>query len=244
LRPNGLVRLRIPLFVCVDSAPSRRPLNKIGKIEMKTETTPVSDNHQHAAPVNRITMPDSPAPDPFDPAALRLSQDFASSIGVKKVLTTVPCRKPNRHEFVQVRPGEEWRLETGVFEDRVNREMYLVSRDLWAELSGEVFPVCLFLAVNRQGDVFLWPAKLPGSDGRSNTWNDSALAASRLAESRWVRVASNQTGGMYDVFEAAGELSDPTWPELSLGEILKLCFKDRFIQSVDHAAIRALKGLA
>ena len=43
----------------------------------------------------------NPASDPFDPAALRLSQDFASSIGVKKVLTVVPCRKPNRHEFVR-----------------------------------------------------------------------------------------------------------------------------------------------
>ncbi|MHC4178532.1 MAG: hypothetical protein ACYSWU_13560, partial [Planctomycetota bacterium] len=91
--------------------------------------------------------------DRFDPASLRLGQDFASTIGVKKVLTTVPCRKPNRHEFVRVRPGEDWRLETGVFEDRVNREVYLVQRDLWVELAGEVYPVCLFLAINRQGDV-------------------------------------------------------------------------------------------
>ena len=54
-------------------------------------------------------------------------------------------------------------LETGVFEDKVNREIYLVQRDLWSELAGEVFPVCLFLAVNRQGDVFMWAAKLPGA---------------------------------------------------------------------------------
>jgi hypothetical protein len=180
--------------------------------------------------------------DPFDPASLRLGQDFASSVGVKKVLTTVPCRKPNRHEFVRVRPGEEWRLETGVFEDKVNREVYLVQRDLWPELVGEVYPVCLFLAVNRQGDVFLWPVKLPGADGRSNPWNESALAAARLAEKKWVRVAANMGAGMYDVFEAAGELSDPEWPELSFPEILKLCFNDRFIQDANHPAIRALRG--
>jgi len=131
-----------------------------------------------------------------------------------------------------------------VFEDKVNREVFLVARSLWPELAGEVYPVCLFLAVNRQGDVFLWPVKLPGSDGRSNTWNESALAAARLSESKWVRVAANMPGGMYDVFEAAGELSEPTWPELSFSEVLKLCFKDRFIQSVDHPAIRALRGLA
>lgn len=181
-------------------------------------------------------------PDPFDPASLRLSQDFASSIGVKKVLTTVPCRKPNRHEFVRVRPGEDWRLETGVFEDKVNREVYLVRRDLWPELAGEVYAVCLFLTVNRQGDVFLWPVKLPGADGRSNSWNDSALAAARLAEAKWTRVAANMGAGMYDTFEAAGELSEPTWPELTLTEILRLCFQDRFIQDPDHPAIRALRG--
>jgi len=195
------------------------------------------------AVADQADLLDTP-PDPFDPASLRLSQDFASTIGVKKVLTTVPCRKPNRHEFVRVRPGEDWRLETGVFEDKVNRETYLVRRGLWAELAGEVQPVCLFLAVNRQGDVLLWPVKLPGADGRSNTWNDSALAAARLAESRWVRAASNMGAGMYDTFEAAAELSEPEWPELSLTEILRLCFQNRFIESVDHPAIRALRGLA
>jgi len=32
-------------------------------------------------------------PDPFDPESLRLNQSFASAAAVKKVLTTVPCRK-------------------------------------------------------------------------------------------------------------------------------------------------------
>lgn len=181
-------------------------------------------------------------PDPFDPALLRLSQDFGGTIGVKKILTVVSCRKPNRHEFVRVRPGDDWRLETGVFEDKVNRDVYLVRRELWDELVGEVCPVCLFLAVNRQGDVFLWAAKLPGQGGRTNDWNDSALASARLAETRWVRIAANMGAGMYDTLEAAGELSDPTWPDLTFPEILKLCFQGRFIQSIDHPVIRALRG--
>jgi hypothetical protein len=184
------------------------------------------------------------APNPFNPESLRLGQDFATSIGVKKVLTTVPCRKPHPHEFVRVRPGEDWRLETGVFEDKVNREVYLVRRDLWPELAGEVYPVCLFLAVNRQGDVFVWPAKLPGPDGRTNPWHESALASARLAETRWVRVASNQGAGIYDTFEAEGQLSEPEWPELSFDKILELSFKGRFIQDFDHPCIRALRGLA
>ena len=33
--------------------------------------------------------------DPFDPERLRLSQDFAATVGVKKALLTVPVRKPS-----------------------------------------------------------------------------------------------------------------------------------------------------
>ena len=195
-------------------------------------------------PTNRLQLDADPAPDPFDPASLRLSQDFASGIGVKKVLTTIPCRKPNRHEFVRVRPEEAWRLETGVFEDKINRDMYLVQPSLWGELLGEVTPVCLFSSITKQGDLFLWPCKLPGADGRSNSWNESALEAARLAETRWVRMCANMAAGMYDVFEAQGELAEPEWPELTFPEVLKLCFKDRFIQDIDHPAIKALRGLA
>ncbi|MHB8969720.1 MAG: hypothetical protein ACYC3X_06110 [Pirellulaceae bacterium] len=183
-----------------------------------------------------------PAPDPFDPESLRLSQDFAATIGVKKVLTVVRCRKPNRQEFVRVRPGAEWRLETATYEDKILREIYLVAPALRSELLGEVDPVCLFLAVNRQSDPFLWQVKLPGSDGRSNPWNESALAAAQLAQRVWVRVASNQAAGMYDAYQAGGSLTDPVWPELSFPQILKLCFKDRFVETLNHPVLKQLRG--
>jgi hypothetical protein len=77
----------------------------------------------------------------FDPARLRLSQDFPSAAGVKKVITTVPCRRPPDQEFVRVRPGEERRLETGMFEDKVRRENYLVEPSLWPELLDQIRPV-------------------------------------------------------------------------------------------------------
>lgn len=223
---------------------------------MQQTSIPPHETNGHESPastgdpvptLDRLTAPllgagNTAPPDPFDPASLRLGQDFGATVGVKKVLTVVPCRKPNRHEFVRVHESEDRRLETGAFEDKVNRETYLVERSLWPDLAGEIFPICLFSAINRQGDFFLWPAKLPGTDGKSNSWNDSALAAARLAEQKWVRVAANMAGGMYDVYEAAAELADPTWPDLSFQDILRLCFKGRFISSVDHPALRALRG--
>ena len=190
-------------------------------------------------------QPSDKAVDPFNPENLRLSQDFGATLGVKKVLTTVRCDKPNRQVFCRVRPGEEWRLDTGIFEDKVNRgERYLVDRDLWGELAGEIVPATLLTAVTKQNDLFLWPIKLPGPDGRSNEWNDSALAAARLAETRWVRMAANMQAGPYDVFEACGELADPVWPDLTFPEILRLAFKDRFIQDLDRAVLKALRGEA
>lgn len=208
------------------------------------EQPDVNGSGELADNVNRAKAPESGPPDPFDPDSLRLSQDFASSIGVKRALTVVPCRKPHGQEFVRVRPGEEWRLETGAFEDKVNRETYLVDRSLWQELLGDIYPVCMFLTVNRQGSPFLWPVKLPGADGKTNTWNESSLAAARLAEEAWVRVAANMSAGLYDTFQAVGNLSEPEWPDQSFQEILRLCFQSRFIRDTDHAVLRALRGEA
>jgi hypothetical protein len=62
----------------------------------------------------------------FDPARLRLSQNFSESVGVKKALLTVPVRKPGRQDFVRVHPDEDYRLETAVVELKDERETYLV----------------------------------------------------------------------------------------------------------------------
>jgi hypothetical protein len=178
--------------------------------------------------------------DPFDPAKLRLRG--VESLGVKKVLTTVPCSKPNKHQFVRVHFDESYRMETAVFEDRVQGESYLVSPDMWSELSLEVVPVCLFTAITRHNDVFLWPVKLPGADGRSNHWHESALAAARLSIKNWVRISANMPAGRYDVFEASGKLPEPEWPTETFQQLLRRCFENRFIDSSDHPILKSLRG--
>ena len=56
------------------------------------------------------TPESTPVPDPFRPENLRLSQSFNEMVGVKKILTTIPVRKPGAQDFVRVRPGPEWRV--------------------------------------------------------------------------------------------------------------------------------------
>ena len=107
--------------------------------------------------------------DPFDPAALRLDQTFTDGTAVKKLTTTIPVRKPSRQDFVRVHPDPAYRFSpAAVIEFKDDREMYLVAPTLAPDLVGEFAPSTIFTAINRQGVVFLWPVKLPTSDGRGS----------------------------------------------------------------------------
>ena len=63
----------------------------------------------------------------FDLESLRVSQDFVKDSGVKKLLTTVPVRKPNRQDFVRVHPDSSYVLDTMLLNLKEERETYLVA---------------------------------------------------------------------------------------------------------------------
>jgi hypothetical protein len=185
-----------------------------------------------------------PDPDPFDPAALRLDQSFIQGPAVKKLLTTIPVRKPGTQDFVRVHPSEEYRLDTAVIVLKDDRETYLVAPTLVRELVDECIPVTLFTTISRQGVLTLWPVRLPGQDGRDMEWWRSAREASELAMNSWVRVKANTALGAYEISLAVGAKPEPEWPQLSFHEILKFAFREFMIDSTDHAAVRKLRGLA
>jgi hypothetical protein len=181
--------------------------------------------------------------DPFELSRLRLSQNFDESAGVKKALLTVPVRKPGRQDFIRVHPDESFRLETAVLDLKEERETYLVNPELWHELPGDIVPKALFTTINRQGVLTLWPIRLPGQDGRHDEWSRSALEAAQMAQKRWVKVAANMGLGAYEVYEAVSELPEPTWPEKSFKQLLEIAFRDHFIRTLDHPAVRRLRGV-
>ena len=195
-----------------------------------------------AVPAASPARPESP--DPFDPVSLRLGSDYSEGLGVRKVISTIPNRKPNRSEWFRVRPGADWRLQTAVLElERgVERSTYLVAPALWPDLSGEITPALLLTCVNQAGDLFLWRIKLPGPDGRSNTWTESALQIALAAETTWGRMVSDTTNGIYTHYEPTGVLPDPKWPDLSFPAMLKIAFRDRMIDTIDHPILRDLRG--
>ena len=191
--------------------------------------------------------PPAVSDDPFDPSNLlkmKLSQDFAGMTAVKAVITTVAARKPAKHEFVRVRPGAEWRFETGCFVDKDTREVYLVHPDLWPAMPGDVTPTALVLAVSRNSPVpFLWPLVLPSSDGRPNRWHESAIEAARLAENQWLRSVADMGAGCYVPYIAAAKLPEPEWPsDLKMADFLRLAFQGRFISDFSHPCLKRLRG--
>jgi len=168
-----------------------------------------------------MTEPQRPrlveAPDPFDPAALRLDQAFTETAGVKKLLRRVPVRRPHPHDFCRVHPDKAYRMATALIDFRDERDaVYLIAPNVARDMPGEFTMSMLYTTITRQGVVVLWPVRLPLPDGRHNEWHRSAAEAAELAMKRWIRVKANQALGAYEMFEAAGTIPEPEWPEQSL----------------------------
>lgn len=178
----------------------------------------------------------------LDLSSLRLTQNFGEIVGVRKLIRTVPIRKPNRQEFFRVHPSEEFRLETAIIELKEERESYIVAPDLWPEIFSEITPKILYAYINRQGVLGLWPIRLPDESGRLDSWNMSALDAADLAKSGWIRIAANMSLGAYEIFRANADIPDPEWPDLSFEEIVNTAFANRYIDRCDHPVLQRLRG--
>ncbi len=182
---------------------------------------------------------------------LRLGQSY-DNVGVKKVLSMVPCRRPPKQDFVRVNPDPAFSFTTRllILKDEFTlkgggSETYVVSPELWAELPGDLVPVALFTAITRAGNLFIWPVKLPDATkrGNSGSWSTSDRDAVEDAKKSWVKVEANMQNSAYDRSIATGNLPEPVWPvDVTFREILKIAFRDRVIDSMDHPILRRLRG--
>jgi hypothetical protein len=186
-------------------------------------------------------QPDAP-PDPFDLKVLRLDQSFVEAAGVKKLLTTVPVRRPSPQDFVRVHADPNYRSALALIELRDDREIYLLPPDIARQLPGEFVMANVFTAINRAGVVHLWPVKLPPPDGRVVEWHRSAAEAAELAMRKWIRMKANMQLGAYEIFESQGIIPEPEWPTLPFNELLRIAFRDRYVGSLDHAVVKRLRG--
>jgi hypothetical protein len=184
------------------------------------------------------------APDPFDPETYRLCPDLAAATGVRKVMTELPVRPPNKAWWVRVHPDKKYRLQAHVVELKEEGETYLVLPPLWRSLAGEPTfrPKCFHLAVTMQGKHFLWPVRVPTDASKEpDRWMRTPLEAVLRAQKSWVRITWNEETRQHDLAtcEAADE---PEWPDLSMRDLVALAFKDYVIDRLDHPVLRRLRG--
>jgi hypothetical protein len=189
-------------------------------------------------------IPSTPAPDPFDIASLRLNPSFVETAGVKKLLTTVPARRPNPQDFVRVHRASEYRMDVAMIVLKDDREDFLVRPEILPDLIGEIVYQTIFTAINRQGVAFLWPVRLPAPDDRQSEWWRSAREAAERAMETWLRVKANTGLGAYEITVATAEMAEPVWPDVSFQELIRIAYRDRMITSLDHPVVKRLRGLA
>lgn len=175
-------------------------------------------------------------------------RDLSALPGEVRQLVHLPIRKPERREYVRTHPDPELMAQISVFLSRTGTssevETYMVRPEilpLVPELQAEMQNVVMVLSVTREGAPFWWRIAYGGGQ---RGWYESALAAASLAREKWVRIRGNMNAGAYEVYVATGEnLPEPSFPEgKSLSDLLRLGFKDRIIDTVDHRMIRQLRG--
>ena len=180
--------------------------------------------------------------DPFDLAKLRVDQSFLEGTNVRKLLTSVPIRKPQPQDFVRVHPAQNYRELFALLELKEDRETFVVSLASVPELRQECRVANLFTAITRTGTLFLWPVIVPAAEARVNEWHTTAAMAAQQAMAHWIRIKANMNLGAYEIFQAESAIPDPVWPELSFPEIVRVAFRDRLINTPDHPVIKRLRG--
>jgi hypothetical protein len=188
--------------------------------------------------------PTGPPSDIFDNlAALRLEPDAAALVGAVEILAHVLIRRPSPTEWVRVHPDADMTLATSCYVDRENRETYLVVPEMREVLITGVKVMLLVTAVTSRGSVFLWPLALGDDTGRTNAWHETARDAAMRAKSAWTKLAADMSAGHYRIFQAEGNLPEPVWPKTSFKELLRIAFRGRTIDNVEHPIVKQCRGL-
>lgn len=150
---------------------------------------------------------------------------------------TIDIRRPKNEEFIRTRADLQCDLTLLTYE----REQYLISPELVSQAEDLCGRYRLYGAIDRRGIYCLCPAKIP-DPLRPNRWHVTLHEILALAQTKWIRIVPDQKGGMYRAVEAAGQLAEPAWPDKTMAELYEIAFEGRYIDSMEHAVLKAAKG--
>jgi hypothetical protein len=174
----------------------------------------------------------------------RLRRPLAAT-AIRQLPSRPRTDKPSKTSFFRVRAGEEFSIETGVLElgegGRGEPFLVMLSPEEMGAIGALIIPVVIRLVATREGVIHTWPVKIPSTE-RPNRWHQTAWNAAQRAERSWVRVAANMTLGEYEIYEACDDLGDARFPDEPFSATLTRAFEGHVIETIDHPALRALRG--
>jgi hypothetical protein len=193
------------------------------------------------------TPPQKPtvAPDPFDNLELlRLAPAFEESAGIRKVISTVPVRKPSPQEWVRVHPDPAYRMNLSCILLKAEKEFYLLMPAIARDFERDAIHVTIYTCINSSGVVLLWPCRIVSEGGRQNAWHSSAHEAAAVAMEERIRFRSNMELGAYEWDTTTSPSLDPVWPDVPFNELLRIGFGKigHLVDTPQHPLIKQLRG--
>ena len=182
--------------------------------------------------------------DPFNPAAFAAppSQEL---LAAERLLVVCKVGNPSKDAFVRASADPDMTLEAYILKLESTGEIYLLTPTAAMQVAESAKRVRLTVAIDRQGNPFVWLTHPVPVDGKDNSWHQSMRQAVELAKHQWIRVQSNQGAKGYDVMAARVSIPDPEWPKHTLTDYLRAGFGDNFtITDPRDPVLQRLMGLA
>lgn len=178
----------------------------------------------------------------FDIASLALPQGFNALAAVQMEITAIPLKRPSKQAFFATLSDRTSWFTVPVLQDDSEGKSYILTPQVREQIPDDWSPKVLVPCVTRQGTLYLWPIKLPDADGRSDTWNESALAIVCNCGNRWIRVKSNRESGTYEAVTPVADFAPPVWPE-DIPGLFRKASANLVIDRIDHPVIKRLRGV-
>jgi hypothetical protein len=178
----------------------------------------------------------------FSLAEFRVEDDGLVSQDGHRERTTIHAGKPKKALPIRTWPdlcGDCWLYTNDV--TRVTHPVHPEVLEKWPSLRDECKLRRLYLAVDSEGEPFIWETPKP-DPLRPNSWVTSGRKAVEAACQRWVRVVPVQQGQRYDLITPTREIPDPPRPTMTWKEGVGLAYQGRFVTLGDPSAIAHLLG--
>jgi len=180
----------------------------------------------------------------FDPARWRTSADTRLDPKAKiqpASHSKIEVRKPPPDHYVRVHQDAAFNDVFPLYSDSMAKryDPYLVAPelDLPRQVSVNVKPTRLAVAITDTGRIFLWHVAQTGSE-----WHESGDNCILAAMNGWVKVIPDGIG--YRMEYPTAELPDPVFPDWTFADYLDRAFaKGRYMDRPDNAEFRRLAGV-